>query len=51
MTINVETCRSKSYVIICNKIINIVQSLVELYIMKMHGTGDKSGIVVFLGDM
>ena len=34
--INVETCSSKSYVI---KSINNVQSLVELYIIKMHGTG------------
>ena len=28
--INAETCSSNSYVIICNKTINIVQSLVEL---------------------
>ena len=42
--INVETCSSKSYVI---KSINKVPSLVELYIVKIHGTGVKMTVCVY----
>ena len=40
-------CGSKSYVVICNYSINIVQWLVGLYIIKMHGTAVEISFSLF----
>jgi hypothetical protein len=37
-----------SYIILCNKIITILQSLVELSVIEMHGIGVKIFFLCFI---